>query len=433
MKQALTTRRSFIKGGIAAAALASSPWLRAAGANDRLVIGCMGTSRNSAGGDGRGAELARGFAAIPGVEVAYVCDVDERAAANAAASVGKVAARSAQPIRDFRRILDDKSVDALVIAAPDHWHGPATIMACAAGKHVYVEKPASHNAREGEWMVQAARKHDRRVQLGTQRRSWPGIVEGIQKVRGGAIGRVLLAKCYYFANRPSIGNGKRAAVPSWLDWNLWQGPAPERNYQDNIVHYNWHWFWHWGTSESGNNAVHMIDVARWGCGVDYPTRVTSAGGKYRYPDDDQETPDTNTICMDFGGLTITWEGRSWTGATPGDPPAEVAFYGEKGSMFIRGGGYSICDLKGKEIDKGSAPGGNDGHLKKFVEAIRGSTRLAAEIEEGYKSTLLCHLANIAYRTGRTIHFDPATKTIANDADAMKLWGREYRKGWEPRF
>src|SRR5688572_20135185 len=222
-------RRDFL--GLAAGGLAwtASGAARAAGANDRLVVGVMGTSRSNSGkSPGRGAALAMGLAALPGAEVAYVCDVDEKHLAAAVADVAAKQSRPPQGVKDFRRILDDKSVDALVIATPDHWHAPAAILACAAGKHVYVEKPCSHNAREGELLVAAARKHKRVVQHGTQRRSWPALVEAVARLRAGEIGRVLSARCWYFNARPSIGRGKPAAVPRWLDYGLWQGPAPER-------------------------------------------------------------------------------------------------------------------------------------------------------------------------------------------------------------
>ena len=261
-------------------------------ASPKVIVGIMGTSAK-----GRGVQLATALAKVPDVHIAYVCDVDERNVRNAVETVGKHQSNPPQGVGDFRRILDDRSVDAILIAAPDHWHSPAAIRACAAGKHVYVEKPCCHNPHEGQLLVSAARKHKRIVQHGTQRRTWPGNREAIERVQAGEIGRIMSAKCFYFATRKSIGRGKPIDVPAWLDWSLWQGPAPERPFRDNIVPYNWHWFWHWGTGELGNNGVHYIDLARWGLGVDYPNRVTFTGGKYRYPDDDQETPDTGVAAF----------------------------------------------------------------------------------------------------------------------------------------
>jgi predicted dehydrogenase len=329
-------------------------------------------------------------------------------------------------------MLDDASVDALVIAAPEHWQAPATILACDAGKHVYVEKPGSHNPREGELMVAAARKNGRVVQMGNQRRSMPGVIEAVERVRRGDIGRALWARGWYNNARPSIGRGQPAPVPAELDWTLWQGPAPERPYRDNIVHYNWHWFWHWGTGELGNNGIHSLDICRWGLGVDYPLRVTAGGGKYHY-DDDQETPDTHAVTYDFGDRGITWEGRNWhrrgfEGSTFG-----ITFYGDRGSLVIDGASYRVYDGQNNEIAQGSGPRSDALHLQNFLGGIRTGARLNSDIGEGQKSTLLCHLGNIAYRTGHTLHLDPDTHQIAGDPEASALWGREYRPGWEPKI
>jgi predicted dehydrogenase len=415
----LLTRASLSSG-----ADASSP-------SKQIRVGVIGVSRTTNGGNGRGSQLAVTLATLPGVEVAYVCDVDSHHLDKAVEAVSKKQSKPPTGVGDFRKILHDKSIDAIAIATPDHWHTPAAILGCQAGKHVYVEKPCCQNPREGEWLLAAARKYERHVQHGTQRRSWPGVMEGIQKLNEGAIGRVILAKSWYFNNRPNIGHGKETPAPATLDWAMWQGPAPARPYRDNVAPYNWHWFWHWGTGELGNNGVHMLDVARWGLGVDTPIRVTSAGGKYRY-DDDQETPDTNNISLDFGDKTITWENRSWAAHNVRDPEYDVAFYGENGSLEIRAGGYSIYDLKGKEVSKGKGEAGDAIHLQNFVSAIRGEGKLNAEIEKGVRSATLCHLGNIAYRTGHTLHVDPKTRQILNDPEATGLWGREYQKEWEPK-
>jgi len=243
---------------------------------------------------------------------------------------------------------------------------------------------------------------------------------------------VLSARAYYFNKRPTIGRGKVAPVPAGLDWALWQGPAPDREFHDNFVPYHWHWFWHWGTGELGNNGVHMIDVCRWGLGATFAQRVTSAGGKLRF-DDDQETPDTNVATFDMPEGTITWECRSWSARAPHDPNHDVVFFGENGSLVITGNGYVIHDLEGKETGRGTGPGSNEVHLQNFVDAIRGEAKLNAEIEEGHRSTLLCHAGNIAWRTGQMLHCDPKTGRLGGyDAKAAALWKREYRAGWEPR-
>jgi predicted dehydrogenase len=387
----------------------------------KVVLGIMGTN-------GRGAELAGYFTLRPGVEIAYICDVDDRAIAKGLNAV-KRQPKQPQVVKDFRHILDDKNVDALVVATPDHWHATAAVLACAAGKHVYVEKPVCHNPHEGELMIAAARKYNRVMQAGTQRRSSPGIIEAMQKLKEGAIGRVLFSRGWYNNTRASIGRGKRTAPPQELDYALWQGPAPDRPYQDNLVPYNWHWFWHWGTGEMGNNGIHALDLCRWGLGVEVPLRVTAGGGKYRY-DDDQETPDTTVTTYDFGDKAITCEIRSWHGRGAEGTQFGAAFYGEKGSLIIVDGGYRILDMKDKEINRLEGLVHDDAHLQNFIDCIRNGTRPNADIEEGHRSTLLSHLGNIAYRTGHTLNLDPKTHKIVGDPQAAALWRRQYRPGWE---
>jgi predicted dehydrogenase len=333
------------------------------------------------------------------------------------------------PLGDLREALDDPKLNAVFIATCNHWHAPAAILACKAGKHVYVEKPGSHNAREGELLVAAARQHQRVVQMGNQRRTWPGIREGIQRVHDGAIGKVLYARCWYHSQRGGIGRGQPAEVPAHLDYTLWQGPAPERPYKDNLVHYNWHWHWHYGGGEMANNGIHSLDVARWGLQVDYPVSVSFHGGRYHF-DDDQETPDTGTAVFDFGDVGCSWEGSSCH-ARRGEPLPTVAFYGTEGLMHIIDPGYVQFDLAGKKVAEGRGAGGDQDHINNFLQAIRTGSALNSEIEEGQKSTLLCHLANISYRTGRRLQFNPTTRQIEGDTDALQYWSREYRPGWEP--
>jgi predicted dehydrogenase len=427
----MTNRRELLKTGAALGAVTASAGLTAAsarsvfGANERVVVGLMGVN-------GRGTDLAKAFAQSGAADIAYICDVDERAIGKCSDAISKFQMKTPQGVRDFRKVLDDPAVDALVIAAPDHWHAPATIMACAAGKHVYCEKPACHNPREGEWAIEAARKHNRVVQIGTQRRSQPSVIEAIRRLQAGEIGRVLFARGWYNNSRPTIGKGQPAAVPSWLDYSLWQGPAPERPFRDNLIHYNWHWFWNWGTGECGNNGIHSLDVCRWGLGVDYPIRVSSGGGKYRYPDDDQETPDTQTVTYDFGEKSITWEGRSWSKRGFEDSGFGIEFYGEKGSMALDGGNYRIYDSNNKELAAVKGPLNDGPHQKNFLECVKSGGRPNAPVEEGVKSTLLCHLGNIAWRTSSTLQCDPKNGHIKDNREAQALWGREYRKGWEPK-
>jgi len=345
-------------------------------------------------------------------------------------------------------------VDALVIAAPDHWHAPATIMAMDAGKHVYVEKPCSHNPREGELLVEAQRKHaDLVVQMGNQQRSSPRSMQAIQEIRDGIIGRPYYARAWYANDRGPTTLKSPAEVPEWLDYELWQGPAPRRAYQDNLIHYNWHWFWHWGTGEICNNGTHEIDVCRWALGVDYPVRVTSSGGRYHY-DDDWEAFDTQVASFDFEGeKTIAWEGRSCNanpikgGAGMPGGGRGASIHGTEGTVIIDRGGYVVYDNddnlikyeneaeSGRQVSgTGTVGAGNltDLHVANFAAAIRGDATPHSPITDGRKSVLLCHLGNIAQRTGRALDIDPSTGRIVDDEEAMQLWGREYESGWEPK-
>jgi predicted dehydrogenase len=416
------TRRTFLASAAVAATFAN-PARPMEGTKIRLGVVGMG---------GRGTDHARSFAKVADVTIASVCDVDESRASKAAAALVKDGFAEPKTIADFRRVLENKEIDGITIATCNHWHAVMGILACQAGKHVYVEKPCSHNPREGELFIEAARKHKRHVQMGNQRRSYGHYIEAIKQVREGVIGRPYLAKSWYFANRGSIGKGKLMDPPKGLNYELWEGPAPHRPFKDNYLHYNWHWFWHWGNGELGNNGVHSLDICRWGLGVDYPVHVSSSGGRYRY-DDDQETPDTHTVGFQFADKKmITWEGLSCNSA-PGGAAFDVIFYGEQGSVVLRDGGYTIHDSKGKEVKKlPSEKVSQMEHFGNWLAAIRGGVKLNSEIEEGHKSTLLCHLGNIAHRTGRALKCDAKDGHILDDKDAMALWTREYAKGWEPK-
>lgn len=433
-------RRDFVKAATAAGVGAGvagrmSPLLAAQQPSNRVRVAVMGVNS-------RGNQLAKGFARQPGAEVAIVCDVDARAMTKTIEAVRGIQSAAPRGEKDVRRVLEDPSIDALVIAAPDHWHAPAAILALNAGKHVYVEKPAGHNPREGELLVEAAARRQRQVQLGTQRRSWPHVIEAIQAIHEGVIGRAYFAHTWYANNRPTIGRGGATAVPEWLDYDLWQGPAPHVPFKSNYVHYDWHWFWHWGTGESGNNGTHVLDVARWGLGVGLPEKVTASGGRYRW-DDDWECPDTAMLTWEFPGKKmISWEGRSCAGYEVEGTGAGVIFHGDGGTLVVDGNGYRVFDLKQtllKEV-KDPKPSEDQGlvgpgerldavHIANFLGAVRGTGTLNAPITEGVKSTLLAHLGNIAWRAGRVLHTDPATGRVTNDAEATKLWGREYERGW----
>jgi predicted dehydrogenase len=268
--------------------------------------------------------------------------------------------------------------------------------------------------------------------MGNQRRSWEKVIEAIERLHGGLLGRVYYSTSWYNNSRGSIGRGQKTAVPEWLDFDLWQGPAPRADFVDNLVHYNWHWRWRWGNGELGNNGVHGIDLCRWGLEVDHPVRVTSAGGRYRF-EDDQETPDTHVVTFEFaGGKAIRWEGLSCARHSLSGEGFGVSFHGEGGALVIRGSGYKVFDASDKLVEEVSGPGGDAEHLKDFLKCVKSGARPHSDIEGAHQSTLLCHLGNIAHRTGRALSCDPKSGRIAGDAEAMKLWGREYEKGWEPK-
>lgn len=410
-----------------------------ASANNKIHVAVIGTN-------GRGlAHIECLTSGLSDVEVSYVCDVDDRAIAKGIKETLKRQTAEPKGIKDFRKLLEDKSVDAVTIATPDHWHAPMAILALAAGKHVYVEKPCSHNPREGELLIDAVARYKRVCQMGNQRRSFPTMHEAIQELRNGMIGKLTFAKAWYCNNRGSIGHGKSAPVPSWLDYELWQGPAPRRPFVDNLVHYNWHWRWHWGTGEALNNGTHEVDVCRWALGVDWPTRVTSNGGRYHFQDD-WETPDTQVISWDYAdGKSISWEGRSCN-----DYPVEglgrgALIYGTKGTALLENANYTIFDSKHKVIKSGKSEVTGDAtntvsasgialdqlHVKDFLECIRTGKTPNSPIEEGHKSVAMLQLGNIAWRVGRELNLDSANGHIQNDPEAAKLWRRDYEPGWEP--
>ena len=440
-------RRNFIKTGTMAAAGAGLSTMnfplfgRNFSPNEKVLIGVMGTN-------GRGLEHIKSYAKIPNVEIAWICDVEDVARNKGIDLVEKLTGKKPAGITDLRKLLENKDLNALTIAAPDHWHTPAAILACAAGKHVYVEKPCGHNPAEGEMLIKAARKYKRHVQMGAQRRSMPRLMDAMKQVHEGIIGNAYFAKGWYANNRKSIGSGKVIPAPANLNWDLWQGPAPRQDYRDNLVHYNWHWFWNWGTGEACNNGTHEIDCMRWALGVDFPTKVSSGGGRFAAKDDWQ-TPDTQTINFEFGtnNKSIAWEGISCNNYSVQGSGRGFVIYGDKGTLVNKGGDeYKIYDLSNKLVAEAkeavatdtintAGPGENlDGyHFRNFIDAVTKDTALNGEIAEGHKSVLLCHLGNISQRVGRTLNCNPAEGgKIINDAAAQKLWGREYQPGWEPK-
>jgi len=369
----------------------------------------------------RGTDLTKAIVKQKDAEIVAVCDIDDAKFEKSLKVIDAAKRKAPRKEKDYRKLLDDKSIDAIVVATPDHWHALLTVLGCQAGKDVYCEKPVSHNIIEGRRMVEAARKYKKIVQAGTQRRSMFHIKDAVEYLRGGNIGKVGMARSWIHQVRKPIGHGTPGPVPEGVDYDMWQGPAPDRPFMANRFHYNWHWFWNWGTGELGNNGIHGVDVARWGLGVDAPLRVTSGGGKYVF-DDDQEVPDTQIVTWEFPETCIVWEHRMWSKHGVEGTGFGIAFYGENGTLIIDEKGWRVED--GKEAG-GKPRGSVPEHFENFLSCIKTRDTPNAEIEIGHDSTRLCHLGNIAHRLGRKLTFDGATETFPNDPEANKLLGREY--------
>lgn len=446
----MSTRREFIKQAAAASAAISFGGLmdgiaadrkdKVLGANDTIHLAVIGVNS-------RGKALAQNFAKMPKCEVTHLCDCDSNALASCQKVVEKVTGRVPKGISDIRKLLEIEDIDAVAIAMPDHWHAPAAIMALNAGKHVYLEKPTSHNPAENQMLLKASSKHPKQViTVGNQRRSWPKVREAMAEIHNGAIGEVHFAKSWYTNKRGTIGKGKVVPVPSHLNWDLWQGPAPRvKEYRDNIVPYNWHWFWHWGTGEALNNGTHFVDLLRWGLQTEFPTEIASIGGRWRY-EDDWQAPDTQMISFQFGSKAAgTWEGRSCNNVPTDGYSSGVAFYGEKGAILISGGdGYKIIDLDGKLIrevksdisfKEGDLQNPSEKldalHFQNWFDAIKSGTPLNSTLKDACTSTQLVQLGNIAQRVGHSLQINPDTGFLIGNPDAQVLWGRDYEPGWEP--
>ena len=418
------TRRQFLRTATAVSASAATlGTLKAAGANERITVGVVGMSR--------GRMVARELA-NNGAKIAYVCDVDDARVRRA-----QNESKADHAVTDFRKILDDKSVDAVVVATPDHWHVPAALLACAAGKHVYVEKPCSHNVHEGRLLVEAARRTKRVVQVGSQSRSTAFIREAIDIVRGGAIGSVLMAKAWNSQRRVNIGHVKPSEPPAGFDYDLWVGPAPMQPYQKNRYHYTWHWWYDFGTGDAGNDGIHELDIARWGLGdPGHPTVVSGHGSKLHF-DDDQQFPDTQYVTFEYPGdgslgsrKVMIYEQRIWSPYVQEGLENGNAFYGTEGMLILgKGVGWKLYGPKNKLLKEAKGTYDLKAHTADFLDAIRTGRKPNADIEIGHRSAVLAHLSNILARAGRgSIKFDPATEGIVGDAEAAVLLKRTYREG-----
>ncbi len=403
---------------LASAAAAAAP-------SDTVRVGMIGM-----GGRGN-ALMTSDVARTKGMRVTHLCDVDQARLEKAQANAEKAGFGKVRGSADLRRVLEDKEVDAVIIATPDHWHAPAAILACAAGKDVYVEKPVSHNLREGRLMVEAARKYQRVVQAGMQSRSRASTIEAVEIARGGRLGRVLMAKAWNSQHRADIGKKGDGGVPAGVDYDTWVGPAEMVPFNENRFHYKWHWHWSFGTGDMGNDGAHQIDIARWALGVDLPVKVTGGGAKYFF-EDDQQTPDTMNIAFDYGKKGLVWEMRIWHDYGLEGIDNGVAVYGTDGFMHIgrwnRKWGYRIFDKSGKLVEE-KQDGAPEFHMQNFVDCIKTRQRPNCDIEIGHISSAHCHLGNIVHRTGRNVAFDPVRESIPGDAAANAMLRRKYRAHW----
>ncbi|MCY4587971.1 MAG: Gfo/Idh/MocA family oxidoreductase [Bryobacterales bacterium] len=424
-------RRTFLTSSAALGAASllgtSQSW---AGASDRLRVAVIGMG-------GRGGSVMKTVAELDGIEVATVCDPDENRMRERAGELEARTGKSPQQEPDLRRIMDDSSIDAVIITCCNHWHAVAGILACQAGKHAYVEKPISHNLREGRLLVDAARKYKRIVSGGTQRRSHPNFQHAIQLIHDGLIGDIYMTRWLLPSHRPPIGFKKPETPPSSLHWDLWRGPAPDQPYHGNLVHYNWHWFWDFGNGEMGNNGSHSVDICCWGLGKDkgLPTRVQAVGGRFGYRDQ-AETPNTMTSTYTYAdGTVLVGEIR---GVYTGEP-RRWHFYGTKGHMEIDPGGefkVYLGDSKEPEPDfkapqeppKSFRPIDRT-QFSNWFDAVRAGKHdmLNAEIEDIHISNAFCHLANASYRLGRELNFDPNSETFESDEQANRMLTRNYHK------
>jgi predicted dehydrogenase len=439
----MISRRQFIDTlalGTAAVAINSTAksYAQILGSNERVNFAVIGLNGRAE------AHLLSLKASEKNAKITHVCDVESNILQKFCDKAEKTLGYAPASDKDFRKILSSKDVDAITIATPDHWHTPMAIAGLQAGKHVYVEKPCSHNPAEGALLVEAQRKYGKLVQMGTQRRSSPFYIDMIAKIRGGLVGNPYFARAWYSNTRKSIGTGKAVPVPETLDWDMWQGPAPRQAYRDNVQPYNWHWFKTWGTGEALNNGTHEVDVCRWALGVDLPKRITAAGGRYHFKDD-WEFYDTLVTSFDYGDKLISWEGKSCNGTKQFGRDRGVIIVGTNGSIVLDEGGYEIYDLKGvktnehtvgkasQSADLTGADSMTDQHFANFIAAVQKGEKLTQPIDSGNISVTMLQLSNIAWIVERELKLDQTTGHVLNDKEAMTLWGREYEKGWAPHL
>jgi len=446
----MTTRRNFIAKtvlgsaavavGNSAMAMPASSYSRIIGSNDRLNVAIAGLGRRL------GAYYDPIASKKANVHLMYLCDVMEKQRVSGLEKFSKHISYKPKLENDIRNVLADKKVDVLINATPDHWHAPGTIMAVKEGKHVYVEKPASHNMYENEMMVAAAQKYDKVVQMGAQQRSSAHTMEIINEIHNGVIGTPYKAVAFYSSGRGEVPHQKKTAVPQGLDWDLFQGPAPRRDYTEETWDYNWHWYgWDYGTAESGNNGTHELDVARWALQVDFPLHAEVEASKRHFVDDGWEMYDTMEATFKFSGdKVIQWDGKSRNAYNTYGSGRGTVIYGSEGTVFVNRNMYKLFDRKGKLVkdsksasnEAGTALGGggdmSTAHVVNFFDTIRGKAKANGPISDGSITMAMVHYSNIAYRIGRGFDIDEKTGRMF-DRDAMNLWSRDYENGWEPKL
>lgn len=445
----MKNRRAFLKSAsIGLSALTLRPqtifasaknYKRIIGANERINVGLVGLGRRYGGFIPAIAKSSNN------IHLQYLCDVMKKQRENAAKNVEKQVGYLPQLENDIRKILEDPTLDAIFNATPDHWHTPGSIMALNSGKHVYVEKPCSHNMEENNWLVEAQKKKGLVVQMGNQQRSSFHTQEIINAIHTGIIGNPFKAVAFYSNSRGEVPAQTPAPIPEGLDWDLFQGPAIRRNYTHNTWDYNWHWYgWDYGTAEAGNNGTHEMDVARWALQVDYPIHAKVAANKNHFTDDGWEMYDTMLAEFTFENQkTIQWDSKSRNGYSTYGADRGVIIYGSEGTVFVNRNKYILHDRSGKVIrevtsggtEAGTALGGGGdmttAHLENFFQTIRGVDQLNAPIDDASISMAMVHYSNVAYIIGEGFEIDQTGRMLSRKA--MEFWGREYEDGWKPTF
>ncbi|HKB04654.1 MAG TPA: Gfo/Idh/MocA family oxidoreductase [Gemmataceae bacterium] len=426
----LPERRTFLQTAAGAAALAVSPPISRADSR-KVILGVIGPG-------GMGMNHVSNLVRRSDVEIAYVCDVDKERLARAAKAVEQGSKKAPKAIGDMRTLLDDKGVDAVFIATPDHWHSPAAILALDAGKHVYVEKPMSHNIREGRLVADAVKRSGKLLQVGTQSRSGAAVIDAMERIRGGEIGEIMVAKAWNSQLRRSIGKTKPTDPPAGLDYDTWCGPAPVVPYRANMLPGIWRWWYNFGCGDIGNDGVHDIDVAVWGLGATtHPVRATCLGGKYFF-DDDQEFPDTQYAVFEYAvegkpsvKKQLIFEQRIWSPYVQEGYENGCAFYGTKGMLVIgHSVGWKLYGPRNKLIAEKTGGADLIAHHNNFLDCIRGDAKtLAADVMAGHLAATIVHLANIGARVNKVLEFEPKTETITNDREANGMVRRKYRDHW----